>query len=363
MLNNVFYFRTINKIGGTEQFLYEIAKKYKDYDITIAYENIDHDQYKRLSQLVRCIRIKPTDHIQCKRVFYSYTIDALDNIEAEEYYFISHANYEAIGKVPPITEPRLQKFIGVSDFASEKLDEWGQKLNRPIKTETCYNPLSLEKVNKPKVIVMACRLDDIHKGGERTQRLIKALDKYCNETGEHYILYLFSNPTSVKLDSPNVIIMKPRVDIRPFYLMADYVAQLSDDMETYCYTINEALGYGIPVITTPLSILKELPITNNEHIQLEYDCSNLDKVVKEIFTKKVKPFKYTLLKDRWNELLVKGKSTYNKEKKQIVSVICTWDYTDLELNRYVTKDETVKMPLIRARELQDKGLVKILDNI
>ena len=71
---------------------------------------------------------------------------------------------------------------------------------------------------------------------------------------------IFTNPTKVQVDSPNVILMKPRLDVRPYLADSDYVLQLSNDMETYCYTINEALGYGVPIISTPLSILKELPI-------------------------------------------------------------------------------------------------------
>ena len=38
-MDNVFYFKSINKIGGTEQFLYEIAKKYHEYDITVYYDS------------------------------------------------------------------------------------------------------------------------------------------------------------------------------------------------------------------------------------------------------------------------------------------------------------------------------------
>ena len=360
MFNNVFYFRTINKIGGTEQFLYEIAKKYKDYDITICYNEIDHDQYKRLSKLVRCQRIRPDEKIKCKRVFYSYTIDAIDNIEAEECYFISHANYEIINCIPPITEEKITHFIGVSDFASRKLDEWGKKLGREIHTQTCYNPLTLEKVKKPKVIVVACRLNDINKGGERVLKLIRKLDEYCRNTDEHYLMYIFSNKAdNIKIDSPNVILMQPRTDIRSFIAMADYVAQLSNDMETYCYTINEALGYGVPVITTPLSILKELPITKNEYIQLEYDCSNIDKVVKEIFNKKVKKFKYNLLKDNWDNILVKGKTTYTKEKTKKVRVKVLYCFTDVEQNRYLDVGQETEMLYPRARELEDKGLVQI----
>ena len=360
MYSNVFYFRSINRIGGTETWLYEIAKKYKNYDITVCFHKIDHEQYQRLSQYVRLIQVRPNEIIKCKKAFYSYGIDAIENIEAEENAFVSHANYDIIGLIPPIDDERLTKFIGVSDFASKKLDEWGKKLGREIHTETCYDPLTIEKIKKPKVIVMACRLDDDHKGSKRAIKLIEELERYCNNTDEHFIFYIFSNPCNVKINSKNVIMMEPRTDIRPFYLIADYVAQLSDDMETYCYTINEALSYGVPIITTPLSILKELPIDNNMRIELKWDCSNIDKVVKDIFKKKVKKFTYRPPEDRWNELLVKSKSTYAKEKNQKVDVQCLLGYTDLELNKKIMIDEKLTLLLPRARELENKGLIKIL---
>ena len=47
-MKNLFYFRKISRIGGTEQFLYEIAKKYHDWDITVYYDEADKDQLKRL---------------------------------------------------------------------------------------------------------------------------------------------------------------------------------------------------------------------------------------------------------------------------------------------------------------------------
>ena len=364
MLNNVFYFKSINKIGGTETYLYEIAKKYKDYDITMCFNQIDHFQYKRLSEYVRCVKINPNEKIKCKKVFFSYGIDAIDNIEAEEYYYVNHANCELIGITPPILDERLTKFIGVSKFATIKLEEIAEKLGRKIKAETCYNPYTIENIKKPKIIVMACRLDDEHKGGKRVLRFIEELDRYVSKTDEHYMLYIFSNPCNIKINSPNVFMLEPRVDIRPYMLIADFVAQLSDDMETYCYTTNEALSYGIPVITTPLSILKELPITNNMIIELKYDCSNIDKVVKEIFTKKVKKFKYTPPQDEWSKYLVKGKSTYSKEKNKKVTVECIahdiGHYYDIELKRDVKAGEQLTLLLPRARELEYKGLVKIL---
>lgn len=85
---NIYYFKKINGIGGTEQFLYEIAKKYKDYDITIVYDEIDEDQYKRLSKLVRCIQHQKGHKIKCNKAFFNFNIDAIDDIEANQYFLL-----------------------------------------------------------------------------------------------------------------------------------------------------------------------------------------------------------------------------------------------------------------------------------
>lgn len=167
---------------------------------------------------------------------------------------------------------------------------------------------------------------------------------------------IFSNPIDIKIESPNVSIMQPRTDIRPFYLIADYIVQLSDDMETYCYTINEALGYGIPVITTPLSITKELGLTKDMQIILNWDCSNIHEVVKDIFNKPKKKFKYNIPEDNWKNILAKGKNSYNPKK--IKEVECIHDYYDIELNENKLINDTYKISQERASYLESLNLVK-----
>ena len=319
-MKNIFYFRKISKIGGTEQFLYEIAKKYSKYDITVFFDEADINQINRLKKYVRCKKRIKGEIVKCNKAFFNFNIDMIDDVEAEEYYFVSHANYEELhrvhgGYVPPIHHPKLTKYIGVSQFATDKLDEYGKFIGKDIKTIKCYNPLSLEPKEKVLHIVSAGRLDNKVKGGERTLELIKELDNYCSRTGRHYIWTIFSNPVSIEITSPNVVLMKPRVDVRPYIADADYVVQLSNDMETYGYTINEALGYGVPIVTTPLSILKELDITDDEHIVLDWNCENVEDVAKQMFEKEVKSFKYVPPKDEWTKLLEKGKSTYVPDKK------------------------------------------------
>ena len=99
---NIFYFRKISAIGGTEQFLYEIAKKYKDYDITIYYDEADINQLKRLKKLVRCRKHIKGEKVKCEKAFLNFNLDMIDDIEAKDYYFVSHANWEEIGYKPPI---------------------------------------------------------------------------------------------------------------------------------------------------------------------------------------------------------------------------------------------------------------------
>lgn len=364
-MKNLFYFRKINAIGGTEQFLYEIAKKYNDYDITVLYDEADPSQLKRLRELIRCIKRVPGNKYECQRAFFNFNLDAIEDvISTEDYYcFISHANYEELGYKPPIEHPKLNHYIGVSQFASDKLDEYGEKLGMKIKTQKCYDPLTLEEVKKVPILVSACRLDDRVKGGERTLRLIEALDKYCKEHDRQYLWLIFTNATRFSLPTKNAVYMQPRVDVRPYIAMADWVLQLSNDMETYCYTTNEATGYGVPIITTPLSVYKEFKdITDNERLILEWDCSNVDDIAKQIFEKKVKPFKKDPPEDEWSKFLVKGKSTYKDEvkKKVKVKVIRKLGYWDLELEKQMEYGDEFIVDKPRADYLEEINFVEII---
>ena len=77
---NVFMVHTIQALGGVETYLWEIAKKYKAYDVVIVYKEADAKQLDRLKKLVRCIRLnKP---IKCKRCFQAYEGRALSLLGA-----------------------------------------------------------------------------------------------------------------------------------------------------------------------------------------------------------------------------------------------------------------------------------------
>ena len=364
---NIFYFKKICRIGGTEQFLYEIAKKYHELDITVFYDEADIYQLKRLRKYIRCKKRISGEKVICKRAFFNFNIEMIDDVESTENYyaFVSHANYEELGYKPPIEHPKLTHFIGVSQFAADKLEEYGNKLGLSFKAERCYDPMTLEPVKKVPILVSACRLDDSVKGGKRTLKLIDALDRYCKINDRQYLWLIFTNKTGFNIDSKNVVYMKPRVDVRPYIAMADWVLQLSNDMETFCYTTNEANGYGVPIVTTPLSVYKEFTnVSDNERLILDWDCNNVDEIARLIFEKEAKPFKYIQPEDTWYKLLAKGKNTYKEEMEMKVKVECINNYNDLQLGRLVTtKDDPFIVTRERADTLTELNLVKIIEVI
>lgn len=358
--NNIYYFRKINRIGGTEQFLYEMAKKYHKYDITILYDEADFYQLMRLKKLVRCIRRNPSKKYYADKAFYNFNIEAIEQIEAKEHIFICHAIYQELGYKPPIDHPKITALLAVSKYAEEqlKLQEEMMGVNKPI--IQCYNPLELEKPNKIVKLISACRLEDKTKGGQRTLKLIEALDRYCERNNRHYLWTIYTNKDNYEIESPNVVIMKPRADVRDYIADSDWLVQLSNDMETYCYSINEALGYGVRVVRTPLSVAKELKIPKNAEVVLDWDCNNVDKVVKAIFKPKTK-FAYKPPKSRWKAILEPKPSNYTYDKNT-VRIKPIRAFYDVELRQNVSNwTPAYEVNVKRANELVRKNLVRVIE--
>jgi len=337
-----------------------MAKKYHKYDLVILYDDADFDQLVRLRKLVRCFRRKRNEKYYAKRAFYNFNIEAIDQIEADEHIFICHAVYQELQFEPPIDHPKLTKLLAVSKYAGEriKLQEEVQGVDKPI--VQCYNPLMLEPQEPVLRIISACRLEDKTKGGDRTLKLIEALDRYCERTGRHYLWTIFTNSTREPIKSPNVAVMPPRPDVRPYIASSDWLVQVSNNMETYCYSLNEALGYNVRVVRTPLSVAKELKIPPQAELVLDWDCKNVDEVAEKMFEVK-KDFKYKPPKDNWSKLLVNEPSEY-VYKEELVRIKATRSYFDLELGKQVSNwTESWETTLERARELVDKGLVRVLE--
>lgn len=357
--NNIYYFNTISRIGGIETFFYQLAKKYyKTHDLTIIYSKADEEQLKRLKKYVRCVEYKG-QKIKCKKAFFNFNLDIIDNVEAEEYCLVIHGDYKFLKGTPPYN-PKITCFYGVSNTVCKSYNELTKKL-----CKTVYNPLEIDKPKKLIKLCSACRLEDSVKGGNRTQKLVEALDKYCEKNGVNYIWTIFTNDTT-KVRSKNVCYMQPRLDILPYLNEADYVVQLSDNFEGYNYTVNEALSIGKPVIITPCEVYKELGINNEMSISLYFDLSNINEVVEDIFKKAGKfKFEYKAPEDTWGEILKKGESKYQEEMKRKWKVKCILKdgYDDIELKKHIKLNDEYIVTNERMEYLLENKAIEVIEQV
>lgn len=318
---NIFFYNNINAIGGVETYLYEIAKKYGDYDIVIAYKNCDEEQLKRLKKYVKTIKVNPNIKIQCKRLFLMFNHN-VPYFEADETYLILHAWYEKAY----VTDPNLKikKIYGCSKSVA---DRYTELFKAP--TETCYNPITYDKPRKVLKLISPTRLTP-EKGKERIKRFAELLDK----NNIPYIWLIFTDDIGT-IDNPNIAYMKPKLDIRDYIASADYLVNLSST-EGYSYGVLESLCLGTPVIVTPVPCYKEMRVENGVNGYI-VDFNLKDVPIKEIY-EHIPKFEYTPNEDRYDELIIKEKSTYKEELKMKYRVRALDTFTIPDLERSTLKE-------------------------
>lgn len=348
--SNVFYVSNFNTIGGVETFAYELARKYKNYDITVIYKTGDEKQLKRLKKYVRVIKYKG-EKIQCKKAFFNYETDIINNVEAEEYIQLVHALFKSQGLTPRIN-PKITKYFAVSETAAK---EWEELTG--IKPKVVRNPLTITDDEKKPVLylISATRLT-AEKGKDR----MKILGDLFENAGYKIIWLVFTNDTK-EIDSSNIVYMKPTLDIRPYIASIKgkgYGVQLSDS-EGDCYFTRECEAFGVPLLVTPIPSFKEQGLVDGKNCYyIPFDMKNIDidKIVN-----KMPEYDGYLKEDKWDKEIVKSKSTYQKELKTMVKVKCIKNYFDIELKELKTiNSKPYKVNKVRADELLSYGDIEIV---
>lgn len=313
---NLFYVSNFNVIGGVETFCYQLVKKYHDIDLTIVYKTGHQKQIERIIKYARVVKYKPGMKFKCKKFFCNYETDIIDDVEAEEYTQIIHAMFKT-NKLTPRINPGIDKWIAVSNKASE---EWEELTG--YKPKVVRNPLTLDKLDKPLILVSATRLTQ-EKGKDR---MIK-LGELLNQHNVNYLWFIFTNDTQ-EIDNQNIVYIKPRLNVIDYlnkFKGNCYGVQLSD-CEGDCYFTRECEALGIPLLVTPIDTFKEQDLKDGVNCYyLPFDMNNIDidKIVN-----KIPSYDPYIRDDNWKEELVNIKSTY-KEENMKVRVKCTFSYTDV----------------------------------
>ena len=359
--DNILYIRDLSEIGGVETYIWEMAKKYQDLDIAVVYKTAHYTQLARLNNLCRTYQ-HTNQKIKCKVAIINYDTSIIDYIDSSIYrenakanegiYQVVHGDYEnAAYSWKPPTDSRIKMYIGVTKYICESF----KRITNLENVTYGYNPLTIEEKPKPIILLSATRLSAI-KGKDRMIKLANALDQASID----YTWLVFTNDVNA-IPSPNVMYMKPTLDIGKWYDLADYLVQLSDT-EACSYSINEMLYRNKPVIVTPLPYLKEIGVKDkvNSYI-MEFDCSNIDEIVKNI--RNIPKFEFKKLPDNYSDILIPGKSKYKVDLKTIVEVKCIVPYPDIETNQYKNINDTWKTNKVRAEYLESHGVVKIIGGI
>lgn len=345
---NLFYFNTLNSIGGIETFFYQLGKKYgKDFDITIFYRTADAGQVRRLSEFCRVKKYRDGQTIRAKRAFLCFNLDLLPHIEADEYYQMLHGDYVSLG-VYPQTDPKITKWISVSEVVRD-----AYKKGKGEDSIVCYNPYTPVKPRKVLNLVSATRLTK-DKGLNRMKALAEALDT----AGIPYRWDIYTDKNTEAVVNPSICTRPPRLDVIDFVANADYFVQLSD-AEGYCYSVVEALSVGTPVIVTDFKVAHEIGVVNGKNGWiLPMDMKDLP--IADIY-KGLKKFKYEPLPDIWDQLLVKSDSSTYEDEPTVITVRCKRVYFDLDFKRMMGYGETWECDRKRADYLEGLNLVEVLE--
>ena len=356
--DNIVYAGNINVIGGVEQYVYELIKKYKDNDIAVVCKTITPEQEKRMRKYCKVYK-HTNEKIECKVIITNWDTSIINYVnEDAKVYTGVHSDYshETQKQALPIDNPRIT-YICITEDSKKKFEEISGIKDRTI---LCRNPLTTEKIEKPLILMSATRLTK-EKGGHRMLALANELDRQ----GIKYIWYVF---TSNEYDNnpvwrnKNVIKMQNRLDLDYFYEYADWYIQFSE-VEGDSYSLKQALYVGTPIVVCELPYFNEIGIENGKNaIYLDFDCFNVEKVAKAL----TKPLKFTFepVKDAYDKILAKGKSHYEEERNMKVKVKANEKFEgirDAERNVYPKAGDEWVTTKERAEFLQSKGVVEIVE--
>ena len=351
----VIYCGNTQVIGGIETFIFNFCKTMCEYyDLMVVYtDHMDPKQIMRLSEYVP-VRRDNGKLISCNVVINIRLTDEVPpTIQYKKRIQMCHTCQLApSGKWHWEIKRNFDELIFVSKAAADSFAD--QNLDHTI----IPNFTDAEQPKKALLLVSACRLT-WEKGEERIYQLAEQF-----QAKNIPFVWLVFSGQSLKRNIPGVVHCPTTLDVRSYLQKADYVVQLSD-IESFCYTLREALELGTPVLTTPLSVLPEIGFKNGENgYCLPFDMKNID--VEEIYRKIPKfepiPCDNVNIVKKWRKHLGKSSPTHSyKTGNDLVKVVVVEGYGDLELGRNLIPGDVVTMRRERAMMIIGRGYAEFVE--
>ena len=331
----VIYCANMQKIGGIETWLYYFCRNmYTLYDIMVVFsENMDGRQIARLSEIVQVMRLN-NRLIECDTLINTRITDKIpETIIAKRKIQMVHGCYSALFCCD--IQPNRDKVVFVSQAAADTFKNVGEY-------EVIHNFTYPEKTNRCLFLITASRFTR-EKGGERMIKLAEALRKANIE----FMWFVFSHQETKLVDG--MIKLPETLNVKDYIAKCDYLVQLSDS-EGFGYSMVEALEMGVPVITTPISVLNEIGFKEGtDGYIVPFDMQDVE--AERFLTIPNPDWKWDneKIKKQWVGLLGKSKPTgAYLEQGNFVKVEIIENYFDMEIGRELKTGETITMRKARA---------------
>ena len=300
----VVYVSRIFKFGGIETACLNIARAFKNKNITFLFGASDIEQALRVAQY-RPVIVDGNFEKECD-VFIVMGYDGMRNlkakIKARKTYQQIHADWSQMKKLPMYKNFNLDtngidKFLAVSDTAQKGLQSaFG------IESVVVPNILVPEKYGEFRIFLTLSRLE-AEKGGNI---LLNMFNRF--KTANKRFLWVICGGgseqgkiTTQLCDEPNVILLPPSLENKWLLPKVDYLVQTSL-AESYCYSIHEALAVGTPVISTDIPEARKVIENGKNGYLVDFGLNNLD--VEAIFNNRphFEP-KQEKVEPVWNKVL------------------------------------------------------------
>lgn len=345
----VIYVAALYAIGGIETWTYNFCKTMsKYYDIMVLYDNhIDETQRRRLIPLAQVVQNNGKPIICDTALNCRVSLPLPKNVEYIHKYQIVHTC-----KLKP--EWALREQADKTFFVSQTAkDSYG------IDGEVIYNLTLPKKPKKALMLVSASRLS-----WEKGENRIIQLAQMLHNLKIRFTWLVFTDSAEREV-MDGVVYRRPTLDIKSYIAAADFYLALSDS-EAFGYSIVEALELGVPVVTTPIPVLKELGFIEGVNgFTVPFNVNQCDNLL-EIMSSNLKGFKYTYKNDgiieKWREIL--GDSVPEKThepKKGCCYVAARMTFKDGKISKEYQEGEVFQMDIKRAKKAAEQGFVDILE--
>lgn len=249
----VLYISKALKVSGLNTFIYNFCAE-MPVETLVLYDEMDDSLVNKIKTVSRIQKNDPRKMIKCDSIIISRLSDTIpDNITYDRSIRVCHATKQLNLAI----KNDCDYLVNVSEFSKRTWEE------DALDGIVIHNISHVEKDEL--MLVSATRIQSADKGANDAR--FKTL---CNKLNDAKIPFVWLNFSDRPLNNmpSNFINMDPRNDIQNFIKRADYLVQLSDNKESFCYSILEALTLGTAVITTPLDILEEVGVADymNAHV-------------------------------------------------------------------------------------------------